>query len=343
MRDYVFRDDWFTYLKGREMAKFTKAEMMVELKEIIYQYARGASFALDPEDGYRLLFGKNPANQGDLLHFMNPEIDSVTCDEQFSIERYQATRSIEQFYDYGLLGIRNISPKYVTDATEWTFAYGLIYDTAKSFLLSESLNGESVTNTKCIYAAKAFFARLILDGSERIYLPDIDGPDDMLTIAEVAILAELDERTVRNATSKNATNRLETSVVESNIYIPRESARAWLMNKRGFVQTSIGEELPSQAVLNDEFTNTNEAGEFIRINRERLNLDHAALASNAGASVTKKVVKELESGLIPNNEKSLSAIGNALGLNGTLFALRLIEVVKKQEIQELHRRIYAAL
>lgn len=323
------------------MEKFTKAEMMVELKEIIYQYARGSSFVMAPEDGYRLLFGKNPANQGDMLHFMNPEVDSATYDEPFSIERYQAKHSIEQFYDYGLLGIRNISPGYVSYATEWTFAYGLLQDTANSILIFESLNGTNVTNSKCIHAAKAFFARLILDGSERISLPGNDGPDDMLTIAEVAILADLDERTVRNATSKNSANRLETKVVESSIYIPRESARAWLQNKRGFIPTRIGEELPSLAVLNDEFISTEEAGEFIRINRERLNLDHASLSAKAG--LTKKQLQELESGQIPNNEESLTAVGNALGLNGTLFALRLIEVVRKKEMQELQRRIYAAI
>jgi len=325
------------------MAKFTKAEMMVELKEIIYQYARGASYALADEDGYRLLFGENPTNDIDKNLFMDSGGNSATRDVPFSIERYHVKRSVEQYYDYGILGVRNIVPMSIMDGTEWTFAYGFLQDTANSILISETSGGEYVAAKKCLHAAKAFFARLILDGNERVYLPGIILPNDMLTLAEVAILADLDERTVRNATSKNAANRLETSVVDSNIFIPRESARAWLLSKRGFVQTRIGEELPSQVVLNDEFTNPDEAGEFIRINRERLNLDHAALASKAGASVTKKVVKELESGLIPNNEELLSAIGNALGLNGTLLALRLIEVVRKREMQELQRRIYAVL
>ena len=234
-----------------------------------------------------------------------------------------------------------MNPLSVDDGTEWTFAYGLLQDTANSILISDTSGGEYVTATKCLHAAKAFFARLILDGNERVYLPGINLPDDMLTLAEVAILADLDERTVRNATSKNATNRLETSVIESSIYIPRESARAWLQNKRGFIQTRIGEELPSQAVLNDAFVSTEEAGEFIRINRERLKLDHAALSAKAGLTI--RMVQEIESGQIPNNEESLTVVGNALGLNGMLFALRLIEVVRKKEMQELQRRIYAAI
>lgn len=325
------------------MAKFSKAEMFEEFREIVYQYARGASFVLEPNAGYRLLFGKNPDNEEDLYHFMNPEVNAATYNQPFSIEHYQATRSVEQFYDYGLLGIRNMPPVDCGGANEWTFAYGLVHDTAKSVLIYEASNGDYVTASKCLYAAKAFFARLILDGNERTYLDGNYGPGDMLTIAEVAILADLDERTVRNATSKNAANRLETAVLESNIYIPRESALAWLQNKRGFIPTRIGEELPSQAVLNDEeFTSVEEAGDFIRANRERLNLDLGALAAIAGTSLTMEDLKALESGQIEGKEESLTAVGNALGLNGPLFALRLIEVVKKEEMQALRRRISAA-
>lgn len=324
------------------MTKFSKSEMFEEFREIVYQYARGVSFVLERDAGYRLLFGKNPDNEGDLSHFMNPEVNAATYDQPFSIKHYQATRSIEQFYDYGILGIRNMLPAYICDATEWTFAYGLVHDTAKSFLIYEASNGDYVTASKCLYAAKAFFARLILDGNERTFLDGSDGPGDMLTIAEVAILADLDERTVRNATSKNAANRLDTAVVESNIYIPRASALAWLQNKRGFIPTKIGEELPSQVVLNEEFTSVEEAGDFIRANRERLSLDHAALATTAGKSVTVKNLKMLESGQIAGDEESLTALGNALGLKGPLFALRLIEVVKKEEMQALRRRISAA-
>ena len=321
------------------MAKFTKAEMVDELKEIVFQYARGVSFALAEEDGYRLLFGKNPDNKNDIRHFMNPAVTAATYDQSFSIDHYQATRSVKQFYDYGLLGIRNISPESISSATEWTLAYGLVYDAANSFLISDVCNGEYVTATKCQYAANAFFARLILDGNDRENLPGNSGPDDMLTIAEVAILADLDERTVRNATSKNATNRLETKVVESSIYIPRESARAWLQNKRGFIPTRIGDELPSEAALSHAFTSTTEAGQYIRQNRERLKLSHRDLIAAIKNNLTEHDLVQLESGHFGIDEKSLISIGNVFGINGRLFSLRIAEAKKKQELQDLQLKI----
>jgi hypothetical protein len=325
------------------MSKFTKAEMMDEFKEIVYQYARGACFCLDEEAGYRMLFGRSPGNTNDLFHFMSPDVDSRTYDEPFSINHFQVTKSIEQFYDYGLLGIRNMPQVESGGANDWTFAYGLIWDTSRSVLISESCNGESVDARKCLYAAKAFFARLILDGSERTYIDsDESVPSDMLSISEVAILAGLDERTVRNATSKSAANRIETAIVDSNIFIPREAALAWLITKRGFTPTRIGEELPAQAVLNDSFSGTQEAGDYVRKVRERLNLSPKALLERANVTMDAASLNQIEEGDFPSDERSLTAIGNALGLNGVLFALRLIEAKQKYEAHELQRRITKA-
>lgn len=174
--------------KGGSMSKFTKAEMMEELREIIYQYARGVSFALDGATGYQVLFGgERRGLTDDVLHFMNPEVDSKTCDQPFSIDNFHVTKSVGEFYDYGLLGIRNIPPVDTGGANEWTFAYGLVRDTSRSVLISEACNGDAIDASKCLYAAKAFFARLILDGFERTYIEGCEGPGDMLKIGRAHV------------------------------------------------------------------------------------------------------------------------------------------------------------
>lgn len=323
------------------MIKFSKAEMMEEFREVVYQFARSASYCLAPESGYSLLFDRKPKSFDDVLHFMNPEVNSRTYDEPFSIDRFQATRSIEQFYDYGLLGIRCMPPVDRGGANEWTFAYGMVWDASNSFLISESCNGDPVQAHKCLYAGKAFFARLVLDGGDRTYLYGDEGaPSDMLTISEVAILAGLDDRTVRNATSKSAANRLETTVVDSNIFIPREAAKAWLGTKRGFIPTRVGDDLPSIAVLNDSFIGQDEAGDYVRKTRERMNLAPLALLEKAKLDAGEKWLTQIETGEIPHDEEKLTALGTALGLNGTLFALRMLEAKQKDDFSNLQRRIY---
>lgn len=326
------------------MIKFTKAEMLEEFREVIYQYARGVSFALGGPIGYQALFGGERRElDEDVLHFMKPVVNSRTFDQSFSIDDLYATRSVEQFYDYGLMGVRNMGSVDSGGANDWTFAYGLIWDTSQSILISESLSGDTVSAQKCLYAAKAFFARLVLDGNERTFIYGNESiPSDMLSIPEVAILAGLDERTVRNATSKSATNRLGTDVVDNSIFIPREAALVWLQNKRGFIPTRVGDDLPSQAVLNEGFVTPSEAGDFVRKNRERLQLDQVGLLAKAGVTMDPTGLDAIEAGQIINDEAALNAIGIALGFNGQLFALRLLEAKQKQNLRDLQHRILTA-
>ncbi|MGV1017557.1 MAG: hypothetical protein ACOYBW_09285 [Fluviibacter phosphoraccumulans] len=323
------------------MAPFTKAEMMDEFREIVFQVARSASFSFGPQAAYRLLFDEAPASEKECWDIYDPENTAQDFGKEFAIEQISTYRAVEQFYDYGLLGIRNMLPLEDGCANEWTFAFGLIWDAANSFLITDITNGKGVTTMKCLHAARAFFARHILDGQKRTFLPENEAhdPKDMLTIREVAILSGLDERTVRNATNRNAANRLETASVESSIFIPRESAREWLSTKRGFTPSRIGNHLPKSVVLNGPFSGTVEAGNYIRKTRESINLSHSDLIDKANLNRDLDWIHALEEGLINGDEPELTSIGNALGLNGTLFALRMIEACQRDGLAKLQNRI----
>ena len=325
--------------KEKQVANFTKTEMLDELQEIIYEYARSISFGLAPAIGYQVLFGGERKDVDvDVHNFMSPDNNSKTIGRSFSIKDFEVTRIVEQYYDYGVMGLRDFSLDYVIGATEWTFAYGLIYDMSESFLHYESCNGVTVHTDKCMYAAKAFFARLVLDGGERVYLPGVYLPDDVLTLGEMAILSGLDERTIRNATSKNATNRLETTLIDSNIFIPRDAAISWLQSKRAFVPTKIGKER-FEVVLTSSFTSLIEAGDFVEKVRDSMSINIEELASRLNGLMSKEDIISIESGNSYANENSLIALGHAIGLDGQLFALRILEATQKKELIELQRRI----
>lgn len=322
---------------------FTKSEMLEELREIVFDYIRATSYALDQNAGCRLMQWERQAPIADAHELMRPE----TCASDFasfSINGLPVTNTVEQFYDYGLAGTRNFEIDLVIGATEWTFAYGFIRDASTSFLISESRNGAPAKATKCLHAARAFFARLVLDGGERIFWEDGEWGEgaprgDVLTLAEVALLAVLDERTVRNATSKSTVNRLNTVVIGSNIYIPREAAIAWLTTKRGFTPTRVGNNLLPDAVLDNPFVGFAEAGEFVRSGRERLRLTPDQLLTKMNSILSKTDLDALEAGRICVDESVLTNLGDALGFNGQLFALRLLEVQYKHSLNALQYRI----
>ena len=324
------------------MVGFTKQEMLTELREIIFQYARITSFVIDAEAGFRMLRCEIPENIDDVNNLMSPEISSTKFKYPFSIDKMLITRTVEHFYDYGLQGF-NFDIELVTGNSEWTFAHGFIRDLSQSMLLIESLNGRRISTDKCLYAAHAFFARIVLNGGERCSLEDNTTPyepDNGLTLREIAILADLDERTIRNATSKNSTNRLETFMYGSGVYVSREVALAWLATKRGFVATRIGDETHLECILESSFTNLEEAGIYIRGCRERLGLSCQDLLKKIKLSAEELNLKKLESGkATPVNEATLKSLGLGLGVKGDLFALRILEALQKQSLREIHQRI----
>jgi transcriptional regulator with XRE-family HTH domain len=326
------------------MTSFTKTELLDELQEIVLQHARAQGALLEFAAGYRMLFGREPADFDELCHFQNPEVQVINLAPlRIPMEQLPITRTFEQFYDYGLQGIRSMPEADNSGSNEWTFAYGFVSDAMRSTLISEVHNGPVVDARKCMHAAKAFFARLILDGEARTLIEEIENaPSDVLTMEEISILSGLDLRSVRNATSKNAPNRLETTVINSKIYIARDQALSWLSTKRGFVPTRIGEEFATLAVLDDEFSSSAEAGDFVRKCRERAGLSPAELIAAAKVTLTQEALGALENGNIPEDEVTLMALGNALGLGGQLFSLRMLEARSHQTLSDLARRILMA-
>ncbi len=89
--------------------------------------------------------------------------------------------------------------------------------------------------------ASVFFlanARLILDGHESEFErePGVDG--NCLTILEVAALADMDSRSVRNAMNQNRADRLVGEQRGTRTVISVPEARRWLAGRRGFVATT---------------------------------------------------------------------------------------------------------
>ena len=65
---------------------------------------------------------------------------------------------------------------------------------------------------------------------------NLDTGED-LSIAEMALLADMDEKSVRNATNEKAADRLRVVKAGKGVKVPMEEARRWLQGRRGFVLT----------------------------------------------------------------------------------------------------------
>ena len=155
--------------------------------------------------------------------------------------------TVNEMYDYGVEGLpvpikagsadsvigRHIEVEH--------FLYAL-----NTLPMKRYLDGQGNTPPHlAILAAQCAATRLVLDGADRRtdYATDEFGPGSgdfgYLTLAEVALLADMDERSVRNAANPKLPNPLATEAVGRRSLVRPEEARRWLATRKGFVATKV--------------------------------------------------------------------------------------------------------
>jgi len=106
-------------------------------------------------------------------------------------------------------------------------------------------------------------ARHVLDGGDREFSMFEDVPSGYLSVLEIAVLARMEPRSVRNAMHPKLPDRLVGEQHGNRTFISVPEARRWLAGRRSFVQTtkpgsevkerlsavSLSQELVAQLVL----------------------------------------------------------------------------------------------
>jgi hypothetical protein len=93
--------------------------------------------------------------------------------------------------------------------------------------------------------ARIAVARHLLDGGERYTVRDEDEMAGYLSFAEVALLADMDERSVRNAANPKQADALVTKNFGRRTMIHVDDARKWLAGRKGFVPTQAVTVVPA--------------------------------------------------------------------------------------------------
>ena len=91
------------------------------------------------------------------------------------------------------------------------------------------------------YAARIAVARHVLEGGDR-YTYEAEHEMGYLGLAEIALLADMDEKSVRNAANAKNPHPLRTETVGKRSMVPIEEARRWLAGRKGFVPTKTTSE-----------------------------------------------------------------------------------------------------
>lgn len=237
----------------------------------------------------------------------------LTEDEQ--IQNSPIWHAVNAMYDYGVLGLpsKDLYPGArfcgLYSYTE-TFLRGMTAQTMKSFM-DES---ENTPPRLSILAVQTAVARIMLDGGDRH--ADYEQSEygfrnsnfSHLTLAEVSLLANMDERSVRNAANPKLTDPLKTEQFGKRSLVSPEEARRWLAGRKGYVPTQPydGPRTPRPPELNQEFS------------KEAVEIIERAL-QNEGGTFENYVNRLLEAKGLPQRMAEVD------------------ELVKKGEVQRIHR------
>lgn len=133
---------------------------------------------------------------------------------------------VMRLYEYAIEGVRAPSDSGDAGAGDlmdlMIFLEG-IFEAGHSAELGRYGNPHPPSAT--LFLAKVAFARHNLDTGED------------LSIAEMALLADMDEKSVRNATNEKAADRLCVVKAGKGVKVSIEEARRWLQGRKGFVPT----------------------------------------------------------------------------------------------------------
>lgn len=222
---------------------FTKEDLKAELRVFMLGFARSVERMFVPGCGAAML-GLAP---GTNLHDVVPEqIDSTGNTSTLWC-------TVLSMYDFGIQGLRVPGSLYgaradghsqIMDADECDvemFLTGL--ESLELYFLEDAVPRPELAIRTVLTAA----ARHVLEGGARDVIHEGQVETGYLTFQDVALLADMDERSVRNAANPKLPDPLVTESFGKRTVIAVGEARRWLAGRKGFVPTRDVGALPKAA------------------------------------------------------------------------------------------------
>ena len=162
-----------------------------------------------------------------------------------SVKRSPIWVGVSEMYDYGVMGVPtgDLGPGGIVNGVHAHIDMFLrAMDTPCMRVYLEQC--DNAPPRLAMLAVQSAVARMVLDGGDRF--ADFaagefgigNGDVGYLTLSEVALLANMDERSVRNAANPKLPDPLKTEQVGKRSLVNPEEARRWLSGRKRFVPTS---------------------------------------------------------------------------------------------------------
>jgi hypothetical protein len=295
--------------------KFTEAKLLEELEMLIQSIAENIQYTIGEEAALAILKQSHYESEGSVQTFhTRAELD---------MDQYPITHTFRLAYDYVMNARWPSGPMYGYFCEQ-------ISEPLEDLATFMELSGQSkIEDSYCRYIHDAAFARWYVDEPEEENYLDFKG---------VALLARVDERTVRNAALDSAKNHLITIKQGGRTYITPKDALEWLKTRPGFKQTEFYEVRRDEK--QDQICSISDLGHFIATSRNELQLTQSQLLEKLNWETARLAeLQAIELGeRICQFEEALP-LANALNLEPEWFLGKVLETGYPNELKILKKTI----
>lgn len=324
---------------------FTLEEFQGDILTLFFFQIRTIGWMTDAETAWRIT-GKSKVSDGD---FFDP--DQEARDVGLNYDDIRTTlfaKCLERLYLFAYHGILDESVEPFDEDGIYSWMSALICDLAGSRMFEEwDAYGAACQESakRALRVAELANARCILETGRQLYYfrngADITS-DESLNIRQMALLAGMEEMSIRAAANPNRATPLPTFKEENNTRIALDVAKAWLKSKGRYVPVTRQWTMESIDLAKRRFMHFNDL--FAVIHQRLVDLTHgdsktADAWKRYDALFSKHDFEPGENKDYFVNQDYVKDLAGVLNFPADLFCLRVRELIVKKEADEIKRAL----
>lgn len=307
---------------------FSKQELMTDVRNVLFAFSRELG----------RIYGSNNAQ---CLMGLTKEVCPHTgamdeeLREEISVDQFAVTSYMSDLYDYAILGILHadlrddweIVQEDIKGFFDGLCDFPLLSNNADDYSLDRSLQ---VIELSCL--------RMVLDEGGYCVLEDGTTLWGHITLKELAYLAGIDEKSIRNMATPKAKNPLKTVKHGSRTFVEIEVAKEWL-RQRGFKETEFRSRDSERDISITGFLSSTDLGGYVREVRERAKLTVPELANQVGTSDAVEKISQLEQGIWSFEVNFFTELAQSLNLDARPFVMAVLQLHQRDEMAKIERQL----
>ncbi len=288
---------------------------------------------------------------------LSPELGASDFGLDYShIRTSRLAEVLEALYQYAYVArIETTVADSMEFGTVFTWITGLVADAARGEVHHEwdAFGGNKGGADRCLRTAEIANARAVLEGGDGFFYFGDQTIDGALTVRQMALLAGMEEMSIRAAANPKRVNALKTYSDQGNTRITRDVAKAWLQSKGRYLPVTLVNSTAPVDLARQRFATVHAFRTMIDTQYERL-LAEAKSARRAAAQLkTAGLVWEFgqvwrlgpADVVAPDfrDESTVRALAAVLDVPADLLVLRAREAFASQELAAVQRQLEEAL